>query len=69
MSSPSPGGRAWGDEPESKREAASVLMSLGLARPEAVERVDAAYERLGDEADVEQLVREAFHQGPTSAEG
>jgi len=64
-----PGGRAWGDEPESKREAVSVLMSLGLARPEAVERVDAAYERLGDEADVEQLVREAFHQGPTSAEG
>lgn len=64
-----PGGRAWGDEPESKREAVSVLMSLGLARPEAVERVDAAYERLGDKADVEQLVREAFHQGPTSAEG
>ncbi|HUU93918.1 MAG TPA: Holliday junction branch migration protein RuvA [Phycisphaerae bacterium] len=64
-----PGGRAWGDEPESKREAVSVLMSLGLARPEAVERVNAAFERLGDKADVEQLVREAFHQGPTSAEG
>ena len=64
-----PGGRAFGEEPESKREAVSVLISLGLARPEAAERVDAAYERLGDDAGVEQLVREAFHQGPTSAEG
>jgi len=63
------GGRAGGEQPESKREAVTVLMSLGLARPEAVERVDAAYERLGDDAGVEQLVREAFRQGPTSAEG
>ncbi len=63
------GGRAGGEQPESKREAVTVLMSLGLARPEAVERVDAAYERLGEEAGVEQLLREAFHQGPTSAEG
>ncbi len=62
-------GRALREEPESKREAVTVLMSLGLARPEAVERVDAAYERLGDDAGVEQLVRESFHQGPTSAEG
>ncbi|KPK46247.1 MAG: hypothetical protein AMK72_10015 [Planctomycetes bacterium SM23_25] len=64
-----PGGRAPREEPESKREAVTVLVSLGLARPEAIERVDAAIERLGQEAGVEQLVREAFHQGPTSAEG
>lgn len=63
------GGRAVGEVPESKREATSVLISLGLARPEAVARVDAAYERLGDDAGVEALVREAFHQGPTSAGG
>jgi len=63
------GGRAGGEQPESKREAVTVLMSLGLARPEAVERIDAAYERLGEDAGVEQLVRESFHQGPTSAEG
>jgi holliday junction DNA helicase RuvA len=53
-------------EPPSKVEAASVLMSLGLQRPEALARVDAAYERLGDAATVEQLVREAFHQGPAT---
>ena len=63
------GSRAGGEQPESKREAVTVLISLGLARPEAVERVDAAYERLGEEAGVEQLLRESFHQGPTSAEG
>ena len=55
--------------PESKREAGAVLLQLGLARPEAMERVDAAFERLGKEASVEQLVREAFHQGTTAAEG
>ena len=55
--------------PESKREAVAVLLQLGLARPEAMERVDAAFERLGKEASVEQLVREAFHQGTTAAEG
>jgi holliday junction DNA helicase RuvA len=56
-------------EPQSKVEAVSVLMSLGLQRPEALARVDAAYERLGEKATVEQLVREAFHQGPTAAGG
>ena len=55
--------------PESKREAVAVLLQLGLARPEAMERVDTAFERLGKEASVEQLVREAFHQGTTAAEG
>jgi Holliday junction DNA helicase RuvA len=55
--------------PESKREAVAVLLQLGLARPEAMERVDAAFERLGKEASVEQLVREAFHQGTAAAEG
>jgi Holliday junction DNA helicase RuvA len=63
------GGRPGAEEPESKQEAVAVLMSLGLARPEAAERVDAAYERLGAEASVEAIVREAFHHGPTSAEG
>jgi len=58
-----------GEEPESKREAVEVLLQLGLARPAATLRVDAAFERLGAEATVEQIVREAFHQGPTSAEG
>jgi Holliday junction DNA helicase RuvA len=62
-------GRPVAAEPESKREAASVLVSLGLARPEATARVDAAYERLGSEASIEDLVREAFHQGPSAAEG
>jgi len=56
-------------EPESKVEAISVLMSLGLQRPEASARVDAAYERLGEKATVEQIVREAFHQGPAGAQG
>jgi holliday junction DNA helicase RuvA len=59
-------GEARGPEPESKVQAASVLVSLGLARPEAMARVDAAYERLGDKATVEELVREAFHQGPAA---
>ena len=53
-------------EPESKLEAMGVLVSLGLARPEAMARIDAAYERLGEKATVEALVREAFHQGPTA---
>jgi len=44
-------------------------VNLGLPRPEAIERVDVAYERLGADADVESVVREAFHQGPTAAEG
>jgi Holliday junction DNA helicase RuvA len=61
-----PGGRPAAEEPESKREAVVVLMSLGLARPEAAARVDAAYERLGEKATVEALVREAFHQGPAA---
>ena len=39
-------GRAAGPETEAKREAVGVLVQLGLARPEAAERVDAAYERL-----------------------
>ncbi len=56
-------------EPETKTEAVAVLMTLGLARPEALQRVDAALERLGPEADVETLVREAFHHGPAPAEG
>ncbi len=60
---------AGAEQPESKQEAISVLMSLGLARPEAADRVDAAYQRLGADAEVEAIVREAFHQGPTSAEG
>jgi len=55
--------------PESKREAVAVLLQLGLARPEAMERVDTAFERLGKEASVEQLVREAFHHGTAAAEG
>ena len=63
------GAERRGEEPESKREAVAVLLQLGLARPEAMERVDAAFERLGKEASVEQLVREAFHQGTTAAEG
>jgi len=63
------GGRPAAEEPESKREAIGVLMSLGLQRPEAAARVDAAYERLGEKATVEALVREAFHQGPAAAEG
>ena len=63
------GGRPPSEEPESKREAVVVLMSLGLARPEAAARVDAAYERLGEKATVEALVREAFHQGPAAAGG
>jgi len=62
-------GRQGAEEPESKQEAVAVLMSLGLTRPDAAERVDAAYQRLGAEADVEQIIREAFHRGPTSAEG
>jgi Holliday junction DNA helicase RuvA len=60
------GGRPLSEEPESKREAVVVLMSLGLARPEASARVDAAIERLGEKAAVESLVREAFHQGPAA---
>jgi holliday junction DNA helicase RuvA len=60
------GTRPTGPEPESKVEAAGVLVSLGLQRPEAMARVDAAYERLGEKATVEQLVREAFHQGPAT---
>ena len=60
------GGRPLAEEPESKREAIVVLMSLGLARPEASARVDAATERLGEKAAVEALVREAFHQGPAA---
>jgi holliday junction DNA helicase RuvA len=63
------GARPTGPEPESKVEAVSVLISLGLQRPEALARVDAAYERLGEKASVEQLVREAFHQGPAQAQG
>jgi len=63
------GGRPLAEEPESKREAIVVLMSLGLARPEAAARVDAAIERLGEKATVEALVREAFHQGPAAAGG
>jgi len=62
-------GRAAGPETEAKREAVGVLVQLGLARPEAAERVDAAFERLGAEASVESIVREAFHLGPTPAEG
>ena len=60
------GGRPPSEEPQSKREAVVVLMSLGLARPEAAARIDAAYERLGEKATVEALVREAFHQGPAA---
>ncbi|MCX5656008.1 MAG: helix-hairpin-helix domain-containing protein [Planctomycetota bacterium] len=60
------GWRPLSEEPESKREAIVVLMSLGLARPEASARVDAATERLGEKAAVEALVREAFHQGPAA---
>jgi Holliday junction DNA helicase RuvA len=63
------GAKPRGEEPESKHEAVAVLVQLGLARPEAMERVDAAFERLGAKASVEQLVREAFHQGTTAAEG
>ncbi|MBE3069823.1 MAG: Holliday junction DNA helicase RuvA [Planctomycetes bacterium] len=64
-----PGGPPAAEQPESKREAVAVLVSLGLARPEAAARVDAAYDRLGEKATVEALVREAFHQGPAAAEG
>ena len=60
------GGARPAAEPESKIEAMGVLMSLGLARPEAAARIDAAYERLGEKATVEALVREAFHQGPAA---
>jgi|WetSurMetagenome_2_1015567.scaffolds.fasta_scaffold112431_2 holliday junction DNA helicase RuvA len=60
------GARPAGPETESKIEAAGVLVSLGLQRPEAMARVDAAYERLGEKASVEDLVREAFHQGPAT---
>jgi len=63
------GARPGAAEPESKVEAISVLMSLGLQRPEASVRVDAAYERLGEKATVEQIVREAFRQGPAGAQG
>ena len=63
------GGRPAAEEPESKRAAVGVLMSLGLARPEAAMRIDAAFERLGPEAAVEALVRESFHQGSSSASG
>jgi len=63
------GGRPPSEEPESKREAVVVLMSLGLARPEAAARIDAAYERLGEKATVEALVREAFHPGPAAPGG
>ena len=59
-------GRPAAEEPESKVEAITVLMQLGLQRPEAAARVDAAYERLGDKAAVEALVREAFRQGPAA---
>jgi len=62
-------GREGAEQPEAKREAVSVLVQLGLTRPEAADRVDAAYQRLGADAEVEAIVREAFHQGPTSAEG
>jgi Holliday junction DNA helicase RuvA len=61
------GARPRAEEPESKREAIEVLMQLGLQRPEAAARVDAAMVRLGDKATVEALVREAFHQGPAGA--
>jgi len=64
-----PAAAGGAEQPEAKQEAVAVLMGLGLARPEAADRVDAAYQRLGAETDVEALVREAFHQGPTSAEG
>ena len=60
---------AGGPEPESKVEAIGVLCQLGLQRPEASARVDAAYERLGEKATVEHLVREAFHQGPAAPGG
>jgi Holliday junction DNA helicase RuvA len=63
------GARPGAAEPESKVEAIGVLMSLGLQRSEASVRVDAAYERLGEKATVEQIVREAFHQGPAGAQG
>ena len=63
------GARPGAEEPVSKVEAIGVLMSLGLQRPEASARVDAAYERLGEKASVEQIVREAFHQGPAGAQG
>jgi len=63
------GAGAAATAPESRHEAVAVLVNLGLARLEAIDRVDAAYERLGAEADVETIVREAFHQGPTSAQG
>ncbi len=59
-------GRPAAEEPESKLEAITVLMSLGLQRPEAAARIDTAYERLGEKATVEALVRQAFHQGPAA---
>jgi Holliday junction DNA helicase RuvA len=58
-----------GPDTEAKREAVTALVELGLARPEASERVDAALERLGPEATADQLIREAFHRGASSAEG
>ncbi|MGB3087621.1 MAG: Holliday junction branch migration protein RuvA [Phycisphaerae bacterium] len=63
------GAKPRGEEPKAARGAVQVLMELGLSRPEAQSSVDAALERLGDKAAVEQLVREAFHRGPTAAEG
>ena len=62
-------GRPAAEEPESKREAVTALVSLGLARPEATARVDAAYERLGQKASIEALLQEAFHQGPAAPGG
>ena len=61
--------RAGVEEPESKGEAVAVLMSLGLTRLEAAARVDAAYERLGQDATVESVVQEAFRQGPAAPGG
>ena len=63
------GVRPASEEPESKREAIEVLMQLGLQRPEASARVDAALEKLGAKAAVEEIVRQAFHQGPAKAQG
>ena len=63
------GARPLAEEPESKREAIEVLMQLGLQRPEASARVDAAMVKLGEKAAVEEIVRQAFHQGPSAAQG
>ncbi|MBM4020111.1 MAG: Holliday junction DNA helicase RuvA [Planctomycetes bacterium] len=63
------GVRPAAEEPASKRQAVEVLMSLGLTRTEAAARIDAAYERLGEKAAVEAVVREAFHQGPAAPGG